>query len=89
MGNKVKLNVCYGVCKNTFCGGKLYSKAKEYLCLFVFRGVHPDITILHRGVIEIYDNTTWEGGLPDFLQYYIRGAGGSLLGPQNNMSTTP
>ena len=39
------------------------------------------ITILHRGVIEIYYNITW-GGLPDLLQYYDGGAGGGLSGPQ-------
>ena len=40
------------------------------------------ITILHRGVIEIYYNITLGrrgcGGLPDLLQYYM----GGVSGPQ-------
>ena len=39
------------------------------------------ITILHWGVIEIYYNITWGGGLPDLLHYY-NGEGGGLSGPQ-------
>ena len=31
------------------------------------------ITILHRGIIKIYYNITWGGGLSDLLQYYMGG----------------
>ena len=38
------------------------------------------ITISHGGVIEIYYNITWGGGLPNLLQYYN---GGGSLGTPN------
>ena len=38
------------------------------------------ITISHGGVIEIYYNITWGGGLPNLLQYY---KGGGSLGTPN------
>ena len=66
-----------------FVGENCIQKQKNTYVYSFLEGFTQIITILHRGVIEIYDNTTWEGGLPDFLQYYIRGAGGSLLGPQS------
>ena len=36
------------------------------------------ITISHGGVIEIYYNITWGGGLANLLQYYNGGGGGGL-----------
>ena len=47
--------------------------------IHVFRGAAQIITILHRGVIEIYYITTKGGGLPDLLQYYIGGGLPNLL----------
>ena len=50
------------------------------------------ITILHRGgVIQIYYNITWGGGLPDLLQYY-KGEGGVSRDPKfvlRNIWTAP
>ena len=49
------------------------------------------ITILHRGVIEIYYITTKGGGLPDLLQYY-KGEGGVSRDPKfvlRNIWTVP
>ena len=42
-------------------------KCRKYTFL---GGAAMIITILHRGVIKIYYNITWGGGLPDLLQYY-------------------
>ena len=69
--------------KTHFVGENCIQKQKNTYVYSFLEGFTQIITILHRGVIEIYDNTTWEGGLPDFLQYHIRGAGGSLLVPQS------
>ena len=57
----------------------------------VFRGPAQIIAILHRGVIEIYYNTTRGGGLPDLLQYY-KGEGGVSRYPKfllRNIWTAP
>ena len=48
----------------------------EKCCKYTFLGGSAQIiTILHRGVIKIYYNITWGGGLPNLLQYYNRGGG--------------
>ena len=70
----------------TFC--RKFGKLSQ---IRVSGGSTQIITILQRGVIEIYYNTTRGGGLPDLLQYY-KGEGGVSRDPKfvlRNIWTAP